>query len=53
MTKYAVYFVRHYAMTVEADNPEEAVGKALEEFSEDEANAASDWETSEFVDRLD
>ncbi len=53
MAEYAVYFSRHYAMTVEAENPEQAVEKALDDFIEDEANAASIWEIADPVDRLD
>lgn len=53
MAQYAVYFSRHYAMTVEAEDSEQAVEKALEDFIEDEANAASIWEAEQTVDKLE
>ena len=53
MPRYAVYFTRRYTMTVEADNAEQATTKALDEFIEDEANAASDWEAEDYIDKVE
>lgn len=52
MAEYAVYFNRYFAMKVEAESSEQAIERALEQFVEDEANAASDWEVGDVVDRL-
>ena len=53
MAKYAVYFSRYYAMSVEAEDPDQAVEKATQEFIEDEANAASTWVIDQPVDKLE
>jgi hypothetical protein len=52
MPEYAVYFSRRYTFRVEAADSEEAFNKALEDFDEGEADAATDWEADEYIDRL-
>ena len=53
MTKYAVFFSKRYVMSVEANDTAHAIEVALEEFIEDEADAASSWEIDDYIDKLE
>lgn len=53
MPKYAVYFSRSYAFEVEAKDAEHAQDVAHAQFNGDEANAASEWQMENFVDKLE